>query len=529
MARMNSRGQGRLARAGIGFQVWSSAVLALAAVLMINWLAARPGVRQRFDLTATAQNTLSTATMGVLKSLPGEVTIDVFFREPDEPVLAQVSLQAMARTGRLLGLYRDLSNGQVRIRQNDMENTALIQERQRQLHLRGIEPCLVVSSGDAREVLRVNGDLAVFDPGQPDPRLPNPRPPSIQEYRAEYAITQALLKVTRGEELAVYFTTGHGELAIPETGEFGLDKLHGLLMDEGLRVGQWNPTEDGPLPEDCACLSILRPTDPLSDETIEAIVRYVESGGRLVVGPSSDDAELERSRLNELLAPFQLEIGEGMVCQLVRDPTTGRPTDGSREVAQFPINPANMTRHSLVEPFRSSGRTFYMNGAHPVRVTGQPPQGVSSPLFTSELYSWVDLPPYDLRANESTEAHSRKFELALASQFRPADLSPAGALEEDPEARIVLVGSAFAFTNVIFDANYDFLRNLYNWVLDREYRLSMSPRRPDLRIWPTEKLDELPAMNRLAWLWTPLFCLLMGALFAFLRSRGGPRSASTSS
>ena len=65
MARLSAIGQGRLARFGIGVQVALSGLLALAAVLMINWLAARPGVRQRFDLTATSQNTLSTATMGV--------------------------------------------------------------------------------------------------------------------------------------------------------------------------------------------------------------------------------------------------------------------------------------------------------------------------------------------------------------------------------------------------------------------------------------------------------------------------------
>lgn len=523
MARLSSIGQGRLARLGIGAQVTVSGLLALAAVLMINWLAARPGLRQRFDLTATSQNTLSTATMGVLRRLPGEVTIDVFFREPEEQVLAQIAGMAMGRTSRLLGLYRDLSDERVRVRTNNMEDTSLIEERRRELRLRGIEPCLVLSYGDAREAVLVNGDLAIFEVGQPNPNLPNYSPPRIAEFRAERAITQALLKVTRGEELGVYFTTGHGELEIPDTRDFGLDSLHGMLMDEGLRIGRWNPNEDGELPEDCACLSILNPTDRLSKETLDQIAAYVEGGGRLIVAPPSEDDALKRSDLNSLLGRFQLEVQEGMVCQLMRDPTTGQVITGSRDVALFAVNPANMKRHPLVEPFRASGRTFWMNGAHPVRLTGQPDQGLTTSIFTSEVFSWVDSTPNDFRLDQAVEANSRKFDLAVASQFRLKGAGETSALQEESQARVVLVGSSFAFTNVVFDQNYDFLRNLYNWTLDREYRLSMSPRNPDLRLWPTERLDNLPAMGRLAWLYVPGLCFLLGFLFAYLRSRGGPR------
>lgn len=527
MARLMD-GQGRLARLGIGTQVVLSGALALAAVLMVNWLAGRPGMRQRYDLTESSQNTLSTATMGVLSRLPGEVTVDTFLPDIEHPILRQVSLMAWERSSRLLALYEDLAGERVRVRHNDMSNTAAVQERMRELRLRGLEPCLVLSYEGAREVVLLNGDLATFDPGQPNPQLPNPRPPRILEFRGERAITQALLKVTRGEELAVYFTTGHQELEIPDTGEFGLDELHGMLMEEGLRVGRWNPNEDGPLPEDCACLVLLDPKDALADGTIEQVVAYVERGGRLVVAPPANDEALERSRLADVLEPFQLEVLPGWVCQPRPHPTTGRPIYGAQEVALFPIHPNNMRRHPLVEPFRASGRTFYMSGAHPVRVAGQPRQGVSSPLFQSEVAAWVDALPYDFTPAPG-EAQGRQFELAAASQFRPEGLETEGALQEQAQARIVVIGSSFAFANAIFETNYDFLRNVFNWALDREYRLSMSPRDPDLRRWPEDKLENLPALGRLAWLWIPALCFGLGVLFAYLRARGGPRATSAAS
>jgi len=527
MARLMD-GQGRLARLGIGAQVVVSGALALAAVLMVNWLAGRPGLRQRYDLTETSQNTLSTATMGVLRNLPGEVTVDTFLPDIEYPILRQVSLMAWERTTRLLGLYEDLAGEQLRVRHNDMGNTAAVQERMRELRLRGIEPCLVLSYEGAREVVLLNGDLATFDPGQPNPQLPNPRPPRILEYRGERSITQALLKVTRGEALSVYFTTGHNELELSDTGDFGLDALDSMLMEEGLRVSRWNPNEDGSLPEDCACLVILDPEDALADETVEQVIEYVQGGGRLVVAPPSQDSALDRSRLAEVLEPFQLEVLPGMVCQPRAHPTTGRPVYGSQEVALFPISPNHMRRHPLVEPFRASGRRFYMNCAHPVRLSGQPSQGLSSPLFQSEVRAWVDAPPYDFKPGPG-EAQGRQFELAVASQFRPEGLGTEGALQEQAQARVVLVGSSFAFTNVIFETNYDFIRNVFNWALDREYRLSMSPRDPDLRRWPEDKLDNLPALGRLAWLWIPALCFGLGVLFAYLRGRGGPRSSSAAS
>ena len=106
--------------------------------------------------------------------------------------------------------------------------------------------------------------------------------------------------------------------------------------------------------------------------------------------------------------------------------------------------------------------------------------------------------------------------------FRPEGVDIPLGLEQEIEARIVLVGGAFTFANSIFRQNQDFLRNLYNWVLDREYRLSISPRPPDVRI--VQDVAKLPRINQVAWGWLPGLCLALGFLTAFLRSRGGPRA-----
>ncbi len=521
MARLATR-QGTLARLGIGIQVLLTVLLALAAVLMINWLAARPGIRQRFDLTAARQNTLSTATSGVLDRLPGEVTIDVFFR-PEAGLLARVADVAQQRTMRLLALFDDLGGERLIVRRNDLTDLEAIEGRKRELRLRGLENCLIVSYEGQREVVRLIGDLAVIDPGSPPPDY---RPPQLVQFLAEEAIAQAILAVTRGEKLSVYFSIGHGELQIFEEDEYGMGELQSLLADEGLVVNRWSPVEDGEVPEDCACLSILRPTDPLDDGAIDAIEAYVRAGGRLVVAPSSDDRELVRSRLNELLARFELEVEAGLVCQRRVDPNTGIEARGHPSVGLFMVHPDDMCVHPLIDPLSREGRTFAVSGSHPVRFTAQPRLGVSAPVFTSRPgIAWVDAYPQNWTPDQG-EPGGEKIDLAIAQSFRLEGDPPAG-LEEIPEARVLLVGSAFLFVNVTFDRNYDFLRNAYNWALAREYRLVVSPRDPDLRLWPTAKAENLPRFNQFVWGWMPGVCLLLGLLTALWRARGAPKRRSS--
>ena len=520
-----SERQGMGARFWIASRVVLTVGLALTAVLLINWLAARPGLRVRMDWTETGQNTVGEASSSVLERLPGIVTLDVFFR-PEEPPLTQVAYIAQERTRRLMRTLRDASFDQVDLRENDVRDAEAIERRLSELRLRGFENCVVVSFGDQREVVSLNGGLAVFDPGAPPPES---RPAQIVEFAAERAIISAMLKVTRGAAREVYFVVGHGEREVDDTSSSGLSELDRQLAEDGLGVSRWNPLTDGPIPEDCACLSLIGPTDALSDELLDSIEVWVRAGGRMVLVPHPEDSVLATSRLGELSARFGIEIQEGIVCQPVVDPQTGRLSVGDPKVSSFAVSPNNIAGHPMLLPIKRAERSFVVSGTHPVRRMTQPAGGVTSPLFFSSAESWVDGfqpgrtgPTLDFRPDPAIEATGRRFELALASAFPPADSRPQPAMDEKPQARVVVVGSSMAFTNGAFRYNQDLLRNIYNWTLDREYRLSISARNPDVRLIPVSKRGTaLPLLSRLAWGYLPGLCLLLGILVARRRARGG--------
>lgn len=522
---MSSTGQGRIARLGIGAVVGTSALLALVALVALNWLAARPGVRVRFDLTRGEQNSLSTAAQGVVNALQEPVTIDVFFR-PEEGPLVRVADQVQQRTRRLLRTFAETSAGRIELRFNDTRDAQAIQERTFELRLRGFENCLVVSVGDRRQVVRLVGDLATFDPGKPPP---DPQPARILSFDAERAIVKAILEVTTGDRLELYFTAGRGEADPFGEGPDGLEELRKLLADEGLRVNRWNSAEDGPIPEDCACLTIVAPQDGFDDETIDAIEAYVKGGGRLVIAPHPFDPALEQSRIPVLVERFGMEVLPGLVCQPYRDQATGAIGGGVPDTQGFPILPANLTNHPMLAPILREQRFFLVLSTHPVRLVSQPPGGSASVLFRSsangswlEAYRADEQPPWNYLPDPD-EDQGRRFDLGVAAVFPVSDADLPAALEQRPEGRVVVLGSAPALQNSLFAYNSDFLRNLYNWVLDREYRILISAKDPAIVRFSPSDAEKVVTVNRVAWGWLPLGCVVLGLLTAFLRTRGGPR------
>ena len=141
------------------------------------------------------------------------------------------------------------------------------------------------------------------------------------------------------------------------------------------------------------------------------------------------------------------------------------------------------------------------------------------------MTSWIELmrtgdTPWNWEPDPD-EQQNRPVDLGAAVVL-DAELDTPAALEERPEGRMVLLGSAVAFQNALADDNQDLLNNIFNWVLDREFRLLISPRDPHVVKFPPDAQDSVTAVNRIAFAWIPLSCVLAGVLTALLRSRGGP-------
>ena len=103
--------------------------------------------------------------------------------------------------------------------------------------------------------------------------------------RGESAAVATLLQVTRAQgDKVIYFLTGHGEAALPDTSPTrGYSKLRGALVDEFYDEKTLSLGESGAVPEDATAVVIFGPTSDFLPFELEALDAYVRRGGALFV------------------------------------------------------------------------------------------------------------------------------------------------------------------------------------------------------------------------------------------------------
>ena len=513
-------GVGRISRFGSTVQIGATIALAIAAVLLVNWLAGRPGIRQRFDLTAADKNTLATATEGLLGRMEDEVLVEVLFRlEPGER--ARLDFEVMQRTQKLLGLMKAESGGKLDVQVIDLSDSDAWKERQMQLRIQGFENGLIVSNGPRRSFLRMSGDLAQFQEGRE--AQTGYVPPVIVAFTAEEALVEAILDVTRGESLRAYFTTGSGEPDLENTTDpFGAGLFADQLTNDGFEIATWPADEAGAVPEDCDVLVVLAPENAWSEQRYGAVLDYVEAGGRLVVAGAAEPDLLRKSDVPDLLDRFDLEMSEGRVMNFVMNPA-GQPLDGLPQCELIGVGPQLLSTHPIVAPFRASNRAFVMPTTHRVRVRSQPAAGVAQHLMKSPPSCWLDLPPIDRAYQRGAESQDS---IPLAAAVRRPPMTEANdavsGLESIEEIRIVAFGSERAFHNEAM-RSASILPAAFNWAADREHRIVVPPRDPDLRYLPRDDPQAYVRVARFTQWILPGCVAALGLLVWVVRTRGSRR------
>ncbi|MEC7233139.1 MAG: Gldg family protein [Planctomycetota bacterium] len=526
-----ARRVGRLSRVGTGLQVALTVALATTAVLLVNWLAARPGIRQRLDLTSTSENTLSTATSGLLERLDRDVLVEVLYRQERGPK-AVLEADVMQRTMRMLQLVQGESGGRVTVEVVDTADPQAWAQRALELRVQGFGNGLVISCGDRRVVLDLDGDLAQFREGRT--AVEGYIPPSVVAFTAEESLVEGILDVTRGDVLRVYFTSGSGE---PDLSEADAESPEGYgqfaagLRREGFELLPWSVVETAEVPPDCEVLMVLAPDAAWPDHQYDAVIDYAESGGRLVIVPASAASSLRRGDVPDLLEHFGLEVSEGRVAGAVVDPRTGRMLDGIAQCEVVDVLPQSLSTHPIVAPFREAGRNLRFYQAHRLRVVAQPKQGVAQNLITTTRNDlWVDAPTGpdlvgDLRYDGGVDGATGRIPIAATVQRPPLDGSEGAAgLEAIREVRVVGFGSLYSFTNAALQGA-SVLPAAVNWVADREHRIAVPPRDPDLRLMPRDDPSAMVRVTRFAQFQLPGAVALIGLVVWFRRTRGSRRRA----
>jgi hypothetical protein len=517
----NPGGVGRWTRASLAAQVLGLALLAAVAVGLVTWLAARPGLRWRLDLTALQTNTLDPTLSDLIEKLPERATIEVLFAVyAREDPLAAAASEAQRRMSELVFVARNAHPDKLVVLEHDPNDFARLAQRRTELGLDEAN-VVVVEMGRRRAVLRLLRDIARVDPGNPALRVE----PRLESFRGDEALGRALLEVSVGEAPTIVFTTGHGEPDLYDAeGPRGYGRLYRALVADGFKATTWDPSRDPSVPAEASVVAFVAPQQPLAAESLETLRAWVAKGGRLFAATSLHSGAFQRpGGVEDLLERFGIETLGGYVAAPVPD-IFGELRDGQQTCSILRALPDRV--HPVTESLWRSQTAVVLAVARGFvyRANQGPENAGVYDVLRSAATSWRDLPnaqgQHDWSWNQRLEEPG-PFALAYAAAFEPPELAAGAARAEGerPVSKILALGCPAALINEQIDFNRSFVLNAFNWLAAREHRLVIRPRGEDRRVFDLADRRRVSTLSYTVLLAFPGLFALCGAALAWRRRR----------
>jgi ABC-type uncharacterized transport system involved in gliding motility auxiliary subunit len=408
----------------------NAVVLSVAFVVILvvaNVLSNR--FHQRWDVTAQRDFSLSDATLKLLAELPQEVTARAFF---------STEIRDRQKADDLLKEYAARSNGRLKWELIDTN----------------LDPVVTKLAG-----INVDGTIRF--------QMGDRTQDSITT--EESYVTTALIKLVNPDPLKIYYMVGHGEREIEKFDEDGYSELKTQIQRDNFVLDTLNLLATGRVPDDAKALIIAAPKTPFQELELEAIKRYMDGKGRLVllVDPFQTESNAE-----EIIKRWDLTIGKGVVI----DPVSS--------LQQSPLS-IIVLRYGLHDIVKNLGG---LPTLMPFSTTVEIPEfikrgvDVSGLALTADTRSWLET---DRTRPEFTEGQDKKGPLTLAvaveeAESPPAEDPPPGF--RDPNKRVknraVIIGNSEMVINGLVKqplANRDFFLNSLNWVTQTDQLITTRP------------------------------------------------------
>jgi len=371
--------------------------------------------RKEWDVTRGARQTLSQASLEVLRQLDGPVTVTAY---------------AVAQDGRGGNAHQSL------------------QEFMRP-YLRA-KPDIKLSFVDPRDQPKLAEVAGVRAPVE-----------MVVEYRHrsehltqfnEQALTNLLMRLARGGERMVLWLDGHGERKLDGRANHDLGDFGRQLQLKGLRLNSVNLAVAQEVPANAALLVIASPQVDLLPEEVQKIKRYLEAGGNLLW---LIDAEPLHG-LQPIAEFLGLVLSPGVVVDPALKPRSGPPA--------FAVS-SGYARHPITNAFRLNTLFPY---ARQISVADGDEWRVT-PLVDVAPRGWVEAGKLDDKI-VFDKARDIPGPINVATAFERT--------VGDRRQRVVVVGSGHFLSNTFLGngGNLDFGVNIVNWLAGDDSLITVQPR-----------------------------------------------------
>lgn len=403
-------------------------IIVLAAVVVVNVLANR--FNKSYDATSNKRYSLSDQTAKIVKGLKQNATITYFQQS------------TRFRDGKdLLDQYANLSP-KVKVEYVDPDKNP---QAAREAGIRNFGTAVVQVGAKKEEAKSMT----------------------------EEGVTGAFICDLKSNTRTVCFVSGSGEHQIDDSDRGGLSRFKDLLAKDNYETKTISLLQTAEVPTDCTTLVVAGPTRNYEQPEVDAIKKYVESGGRALL---MFDAPLKAGRSeiadNDALASVLQTWGVSLNKDLILD-----------------LNPLGQIvglgpQVALVTSYESQPIVSEMKGT----ATGFP---LSRSL---EVKSGDKTSVQKLFDSSSTSLATTNLSSASVNvndpknKKGPLTIAAAGTYstgKENAQGRFVVVGSSSWVSNgfINFNGNNDLALNAVNWLSSDEDLISIRPKeREDRRI-----------------------------------------------
>lgn len=393
---------------------------------------------RRWDLTESGVYSLAPQTEKVLSNLKLPLKITAF------KGISQVDENALED---LLDLY-EYGNSK-------MVNAELVDARTKPFLLERYEMkpgnliYLEYGEGDAKSVSRINEDT-------------------------EQALTNAIIKLTRGAAKKIYYVIGHDEPDLKSDEAQGVAAFAAAIGDEHLTVEELLLSQSPEVPEDTAAIILCAPKKPLLNEEIELLKKYADGGGRLLLFAEPRSA----AGVRDLAAHFAIEVGNDVVIDQVQR-LFSAPALGAQPIVR------QYGAHPITRNMKADDVTIF-NIASSVRPNAESSaDALYTELAKTGSTAWAEK---DLARLFDSSDPSAEFQqgvdspgpvtLGVAYEKNLGNESAAGDQSEQPykkAVRVVVFGDSdwILNANIGVYANRDFALSALNWIVGEEGGISI--------------------------------------------------------
>ena len=418
-----------------GYSLLAAAIVIAIAVFANILVGALPAKYTQFDTSSTQLFSLSEQTELVLSCLEDEVTVYWIVQDGAEDSTLSTLLDRYAALSDKLSVTKIDPDVQPTLVQQYVTGTIY-------------NNSLVVESGERNTYISYS-DIYEYDYSD----YYTTGSYSVS-FAAESEITSAIDCVTSDDLPKLYMLTGHGESALSTSFQTAVEKQNveteelSLLTVEGV-------------PEDADALFINAPTSDISEAERDAILEYLQSGGRLILitGPLQDGTEL--TNLEAVMEYYGVSAVDGIV------------VEGSQSNYIFP-SPVNLLpeygSHEITSPLSSGGYYMCLPLAQGLTVsdTGRDTVSVTQLLMTSDD-AFSKLSGYSMSTYEFEDGDIEgPFALAVAVTE---------TLDDDTETQVIWVSSTYltddSANQSVSGGNEDFFLNCISWLCGSESGISI--------------------------------------------------------